>query len=82
LFLGEVAQRLYRKEAVPQGKPEKTEAAHISKMQFPGYGFYRCKGEGSFRTSPKSVKKMKGRIRQPVSRGNGWGNEFSAMKPA
>jgi hypothetical protein len=61
---------------------EKTEAAHISKVKFLGYGFYRCKGKCRLRTHPKSVKKMKDRIRQLTSRNNGWGNEFRAMKLA
>jgi group II intron reverse transcriptase/maturase len=61
---------------------EKTEVAHISKVKYLGYGFYRYKGKCRLRTHPKSVKKMKDRIRQLTSRNNGWGNEFRAMKLA
>jgi len=59
---------------------EKTVTAHISKVKFLGYAFYRYKGECKFRLHPKSIAKMKARIRQLTSRSNGWGNEFRAMK--
>jgi group II intron reverse transcriptase/maturase len=59
---------------------EKTEVAHISKVKFLGYGFYRYKGECRLRVHPKSVAKMKDKIRGLTSRSNGWGNEFRAMK--
>jgi group II intron reverse transcriptase/maturase len=61
---------------------EKTVVAHISKVKYPGYGFYRYKGKRGLRTHPKSVKKMKEKIRQLTNRSNGWGNEYGAMKPA
>jgi len=59
---------------------EKTEVAHISKVKFLGYGFYRYKGEYRLRVHQKSVAKMKDKIRGLTSRSNGWGNEFRAMK--
>jgi len=59
---------------------EKTAVAQISKVKFLGYAFYRHKGECRLRVHPKSVGKMKARIRQLTSRSNGWGNEFRAMK--
>jgi group II intron reverse transcriptase/maturase len=59
---------------------EKTEVAHISKVKFLGYGFYRYKGECKLKVHPKSVAKMKDKIRELTSRSNGWGNEFRAMK--
>jgi hypothetical protein len=61
---------------------EKTEVARISKVKFLGYGFYRCKGKCRLRVHPKSVEKMKARIRKLTSRSSGWGNEFRAMKLA
>ncbi|MCL1849492.1 MAG: group II intron reverse transcriptase/maturase, partial [Clostridiales bacterium] len=61
---------------------EKTEVAHISKVKFLGYGFYRYKGKCRMRVHPESVEKMKTRIRQLTSRSNGWGNEFRAEKLA
>jgi len=61
---------------------EKTEVAHISKVKFLGYGFYLYKGKCRLRVHPKSIEKMKDKIRVLTSRSNGWGNEFRAMKLA
>jgi group II intron reverse transcriptase/maturase len=61
---------------------EKTTVAHISKVKFLGYGFYRYKGKCRFRVHPKSIEKMKTRIRELTSRSNGWGNDYRAMKLA
>jgi group II intron reverse transcriptase/maturase len=61
---------------------EKTVVAYISKVKFLGYRFYRYKGKCRLRVHPKSVEKMRARIRQLTSRSNGWGNEFRAMKLA
>jgi len=38
-----------------------------------GYSFYVSKGEGRLRVHPKSIAKMKERIRKLTSRSNGWG---------
>lgn len=59
---------------------KKTSVAHISKVKYLGYAFYRCKGKCRFRVSPKSVEKMKDRIRGLTKRSNGWENEYRAMK--
>ena len=59
---------------------KKTSAAHISKAKYLGYAFYRYKGECRFRVQPKSVAKMKDKIRELAKRSNGWGNECRAMK--
>jgi group II intron reverse transcriptase/maturase len=61
---------------------EKTAVAHISKVKYLGYGFYRYKEKCRLRVHPKSVEKMRTRIRQLTSRSNGWGNEFRAEKLA
>ena len=61
---------------------EKTGVAHISKVKYLGYAFYRYKGECRFRVHPKSVEKMKRKIRELTERNNGWGNEYRAMKLA
>lgn len=42
---------------------KKTEVAHISKVKYLGYTFYRYKGKCRFRVHPKSVTKMKNKIR-------------------
>ena len=59
---------------------EKTSVAHISKVKYLGYGFYRYKGKCRFRVHPKSKEKMKSRIRELTSRNNGWGNEYRTLK--
>ncbi len=52
---------------------DKTTTAYISKIKFLGYSFYVTKGEGRLRVHPKSIAKMKERIRTLTSRSNGWG---------
>lgn len=59
---------------------KKTSVAHISKVKYLGYAFYRYKGKCRFRVHPKSVTKMKGKIRGLTKRSNGWGNEYRTMK--
>jgi len=59
---------------------EKTVVAHISKVKFLGYAFYRYKGKCRFRVHPKSVEKMKSKIRELTKRSNGWGNEYRQEK--
>ena len=59
---------------------KKTGVAHISKVKYLGYAFYRYKGKCRFRVHPKSVAKMKDKIRGLTRRNNGWGNEYRAMK--
>lgn len=58
----------------------KTCVAHISKVKYRGYSFYRYKGTCRFRVHPKSVIKMKNKIRELTDRHNGWGNEYRALK--
>jgi len=53
---------------------EKTTTAYIQGIKFLGYSFYMMKGEGRLRVHPKSIAKMKKRIRTLTSRSNGWGN--------
>ena len=59
---------------------KKTGVAHISKVKYLGYAFYCYKGKCRFRVHPKSVKKMKDKIKELTKRSNGWGNEYRAMK--
>lgn len=61
---------------------KKTSVAHISKVKYLGYAFYRYKGKCRFRVHPKTVAKMKDRIRELTKRSNGWGNEYRAKKLA
>ena len=53
---------------------EKTKVAHISKVKYLGYAFYRCKGKCWYRVHPKSVAKMKNKIRELTDRNNGMSN--------
>ena len=53
---------------------KKTEVAHISKVKYLGYSFYRHKGKCRLRVPPKSVEKMKNKIRELTDRNNGMSN--------
>jgi len=53
---------------------EKSTVAYITKVKFLGHSFYKRKGEGRLRIHPKSVEKMRTKIRELTSRSNGWGN--------
>ena len=63
-----------------KGNRDKTTVAHISKVKYLGYGFYRFKGKCRFRVHPKSIEKMKNRLRDLTSRSNGWSNDYRALK--
>ena len=54
---------------------KKSQTAYIRKIKFLGHSFYKTKGEGRLRAHPKSVAKMKAKIKELTSRSNGWGNE-------
>ncbi len=53
---------------------KKTEVAHISKVKYLGYTFYRSKGKCRFRVHSKSVTKMKNKIRELTDKNNGISN--------
>ena len=59
---------------------KKTEVAHISKVKYLGYTFYRHKGKCRFRVHPKSVAKMKDKIRELTDRSKGISNEMREKK--
>ena len=59
---------------------EKTTVNHISKVKYLGYGFYRYKGKCRMRVHPKSVRKMKNRLRELTVRGNKWSNPVREEK--
>lgn len=54
---------------------DKTVVAHVKDVKFLGHGFYINKGKGLLRVHPKSITKMKEKIKELTSRSNGWGNE-------
>lgn len=68
-----IEQRLFLK--VNRGK---TQVVHFSRIKFLGYSFYNKKGEVRFRIHPKSIAKLRDKIRSLTSRSNGWG--YSARK--
>jgi group II intron reverse transcriptase/maturase len=59
---------------------EKSKVAHISKVRYLGYSFYRYKGKCRLRVHRKSIAKMKVKLKELTSRSNGWGNEYRALK--
>lgn len=54
---------------------EKTKVAHVKDVKFLGYGFYIYRGKGRLRIHPKSVRKLKEKIRIVTGRSNGMGIE-------
>ncbi|WP_227626096.1 reverse transcriptase domain-containing protein, partial [Geofilum rubicundum] len=54
---------------------DKSQVAYVKDVKFLGYTFYRNRGEGRLRIHPKSMEKMKAKIKKLTSRSNGWGNE-------
>lgn len=54
---------------------DKSQVAHVRDIKFLGHSFYVVKGEGRLWIHPKSVAKMKARIKELTSRSNGWGND-------
>lgn len=53
----------------------KSQSVPVSKVKFLGYSFYKKDGEGRLRIHPKSVSKMKAKLKELTSRSNGWGND-------
>lgn len=58
---------------------EKTCVAHISRVKYLGYTFYNYKGL-RFRVHPKTVEKMKKKMRELTDRNNAWSNEYRILK--
>ena len=59
---------------------KKTGVEHISKAKYLGYSFYRYKGKCRFRVHPKSVTKMKNKIRELTDRNKGMSNVIREEK--
>jgi group II intron reverse transcriptase/maturase len=53
---------------------DKTLVAYVSRIKFLGYSFTVYAKEGRLRLHPKTIIKMKARIKELTSRSNGWGN--------
>jgi group II intron reverse transcriptase/maturase len=54
---------------------EKSQVTSIRGIKFLGYSFYKYRGECRLRAHPKSIAKMKAKIKELTSRSNGWANE-------
>jgi len=52
----------------------KTKVIPFYRIKFLGYSFYKVKGEVRFRIHPKSIAKMRDKVRELTSRSNGWGH--------
>src|SRR5690606_14514815 len=59
---------------------EKTIVDEATKVKFLGFSFYKRNGETRVRIHPKSIVKMKAKIKEHTSRSNGMGNEDRAKK--
>ncbi len=59
---------------------QKTTVSHVSKVKYLGYGFYRYKGKCRLKVHPKSIEKMKNKLRELTTRGNKWSNKEREKK--
>lgn len=59
---------------------EKTIVDEATRIKFLGFSFYQRKGETRVRIHPKSILKMKAKIKELTSRSNGMGNDDRAKK--
>lgn len=66
---GYIENRLYLKV-----NRDKTRVIPFYRIKFLGYSFYKVKGEVRFRIHPKSIAKMRDKVRELTSRSNGWGH--------
>src|SRR5665647_1642643 len=59
---------------------EKTVVDYVGKVKFLGFSFYRYKGKIRVRIHPKSVTKMRSKVKELTSRSNGMGNVVRATE--
>jgi RNA-directed DNA polymerase len=59
---------------------DKTVVDEARRVKFLGFSFYQPKGEVRIRIHPKSIAKMKAKVKELTSRSNGMGNADRAMK--
>ena len=53
---------------------DKTKVAYVGRVKYLGYSFYMMNGKCRLRLHPKSVTKMKARLKELTSRSSGWGD--------
>lgn len=59
---------------------EKTKVSHVNNVKYLGYSFYIYRGGGRLRIHPKSIQKLKDKIREVTGRSNGMGIEERKTK--
>jgi Retron-type reverse transcriptase len=59
---------------------EKTVVDEAWKVKFLGFSFYSNKGETKIRIHPKSIAKMRTKVKELTARSNGMGNDYRAVK--
>ena len=59
---------------------EKTSITRLNQIKYLGYGFYRIKGKCRFRVHPKSITKLKDKLRETTGRSNGMSIEGRKTK--
>lgn len=87
LNAGVIRNGMFEKTEVgmPQGGPLSPLLSNImlnEKVKYLGHGFYRYKRKCRLRVHPKSVEKMKAKLKEITWRNNGWSNEYRALKLA
>ncbi len=81
------AERQYKRVSkLAEGKlrlrinKEKTKISKLNQVKYLGYAFYRIKGKCRFRVHPKSINKLKAKLRDVTSRSNGMSIEGRKIK--
>ena len=59
---------------------EKTVVSYVRGVKFLGYSFRVYRGVAYLYVHPKSIAKMKTKIRELTNRSNGWGNDYRKQK--
>jgi RNA-directed DNA polymerase len=59
---------------------EKTVVDDVRRVKFLGFSFYSHKGQPRIRIHPKSIAKMRSKVKEHTSRSNGMGNDDRAEK--
>ena len=59
---------------------DKTAVDYVGRVKFLGVSYYEKEGQARVRIHPKSVLRLKARIRQLTARSNGWSNEKRKQK--
>mgnify|MGYP000896839316 CR=1 FL=1 len=59
---------------------EKTAVSYVRGIKFLGYSFRIAKGKAALSVHPKSVAKLKMKIRELTARSNGWSNDYRKLR--